>query len=80
MQQVTVEEASFHLTELMEAAVGGEEIFITKENGVSVRLVPHRSIVQEPVRKKRQFGNAKGLMTMAPNFDAPLDDFKEYME
>ena len=26
-----------------------------------------------------QFGSAKGKIKMAPDFDAPLDDFKEYM-
>jgi hypothetical protein len=34
----------------------------------------------EPERKKeRQFGCAKGQFQMAEDFDAPLDDFKEYM-
>ena len=26
-----------------------------------------------------QFGCAKGQIRMSPDFDAPLDDFKEYM-
>ncbi len=31
-------------------------------------------------KKKRQFGSMKGLVTyMAPDFNAPLDEFKEYM-
>ena len=30
--------------------------------------------------KERQFGTMKGLVTyMADDFDAPLDDFKDYM-
>lgn len=29
--------------------------------------------------KSRQFGAAKGLIKMAPDFDEPLEDFKEYM-
>jgi Protein of unknown function (DUF2281) len=29
--------------------------------------------------KKRQLGVAKGLITMSPDFDEPLEDFKEYM-
>jgi hypothetical protein len=28
---------------------------------------------------KRVFGSAKGKYTMAVDFDAPLDDFKDYM-
>jgi Protein of unknown function (DUF2281) len=29
--------------------------------------------------KAREFGFAKGKIKLAPDFDAPLDDFKEYM-
>lgn len=29
--------------------------------------------------KQRQFGIGKGSFVMAPDFDEPLDDFKEYM-
>ena len=29
--------------------------------------------------KERQLGAAKGLITMSPDFDEPLEDFKEYM-
>jgi hypothetical protein len=31
------------------------------------------------VLKKRQLGAAKGLIKMAPDFDEPLEDFKDYM-
>lgn len=30
-------------------------------------------------KKKPKFGCVKGQIKMAPDFDAPLDDFKEYM-
>jgi Protein of unknown function (DUF2281) len=39
-------------------------------------------MVQEvliPVRTRRQAGSAAGQIWMAPDFDAPLDDFQEYM-
>jgi hypothetical protein len=29
--------------------------------------------------RQRQFGYAKGFFKMAKDFDAPLDDFKEYV-
>ena len=29
--------------------------------------------------KKPKFGSAKGMFEMSPDFDDPLDDFKEYM-
>jgi hypothetical protein len=34
----------------------------------------------QPAPKKRRFGSAKDdILHIAPDFDAPLDDFKEYM-
>ena len=75
MQQVTLDEAKGHLSELIEAAIAGEEIFIMQGDQTSVQLVPR------PIKKRqRHFGSAKGLIFMSPDFDAPLDDFKEYME
>jgi len=35
---------------------------------------------QQPQKiKQRVFGSSKGLIKMADDFDAPLDDFKDYM-
>ncbi len=34
----------------------------------------------EPSKKKRIAGLMKGEIHIADDFDAPLDDFKEYME
>ncbi|HAO13533.1 MAG TPA: type II toxin-antitoxin system prevent-host-death family antitoxin [Planktothrix sp. UBA8407] len=28
---------------------------------------------------QRKFGSAKGLISMSPDFDEPLEDFKDYM-
>lgn len=55
MQQVTLDEAKAHLTDLIDAAAAGEEIFITKDESVSVQLVPR---LAKP--GKRQFGSARG--------------------
>lgn len=75
MQQVTLDEAKARLVDLLEAAAAGEEVYITKDEEMSVQLVPR------PARKrKRRFGSAKGLISMAPDFDAPLEDFKEYTQ
>ncbi len=34
---------------------------------------------QNPKVKNRKAGSAKGKFKLAPDFDAPLEDFKEYM-
>jgi antitoxin (DNA-binding transcriptional repressor) of toxin-antitoxin stability system len=75
MQSVTLEEARTHLIDLIDAATAGEDIFIRKNDSVSVQLVPQRAS-----RRTRQFGSAKGLIVMAPDFDDPIEDFKEYTE
>jgi len=33
----------------------------------------------KPKLKAREFGFAKGKITLAPDFDEPLDEFKDYM-
>jgi len=75
VQQVTLDEAVIHLSDLIEAAVRGEDVFITKDELHSVQLVPHMS-----KKRTRHFGSAKGLIIMAEDFDAELPDFREYME
>lgn len=75
MQTVTLDEAKTHLTDLIEAAAAGEEVFITKDENLSVQLVPRTA-----KKRKRQFGSAKGLISMGLGFDEPLEEFREYTE
>jgi prevent-host-death family protein len=74
MQQITVNEASQHLSDLIEAALGGDEIIIMKDNQPVVKLIPVL-----PIKHRRQFGSAKGMIKMSDDFDEPLEDFQEYM-
>jgi len=47
---------------------------------ITFLMKEHVSQVQQVKKpKKRTFGSAKGKYQLAPDFDAPLDDFKEYM-
>lgn len=34
---------------------------------------------EEPSSQKGGFGRSKGRYSLSPDFDAPLDDFKDYM-
>ncbi|HLP90404.1 MAG TPA: type II toxin-antitoxin system prevent-host-death family antitoxin [Nostocaceae cyanobacterium] len=74
MQQITLAEASQNLPALIEATLSGEEIIIIKDNEPVVKLIPVL-----PVKRRRQPGSAKGMVTMTDDFDAPLEDFQEYM-
>ena len=75
MHQVSIEEAKTTLPDLIEAAVGGDEVRIVKDDQHIVKLVPVSGTKPMP-----QFGSAKGLIEMAEDFDAPLEDFDEYAE
>jgi prevent-host-death family protein len=75
MHQVNIEDAKTHLPDLIDAAVNGEEVVITKDDQHIVKLVPVARAKPRP-----QFGSAKGLITMSDDFDEPLEDFEEYMK
>ena len=59
---------------MIEQVISGEEIIIAKGNKPVAKPV---SI--EQARPKRKLETAKGKFQIAPDFDAPLNDFKEYM-
>jgi antitoxin (DNA-binding transcriptional repressor) of toxin-antitoxin stability system len=75
MAQVTIHEAKTHLSKLIQRALEGEEIIIAKGKQPMVKLV----VVPE-MRKGRRIGGAHDvILDMAEDFNAPLDDFAEYM-
>lgn len=74
MQQIKLDEARERLPDLIDAVMGGEEVFIVEDGGRMVQLVP-----VAPSERRPQFGSAKGLIWMAEDFDDPLEDFNEYM-
>jgi antitoxin (DNA-binding transcriptional repressor) of toxin-antitoxin stability system len=75
MSQVTVEEAREHLDRLIEDARNGEVVVITREDEPLVKLV-----AVDGERRPRRPGSAKDvILYMADDFDAPLEDFKDYM-
>ncbi len=74
MLQVNLQEAAGNLSVLIQKAMNGEEVVIADEKSRMVKLVP----LQE-IKPKRRLGLAKGRIKMAPDFDEPLEEFKEYM-
>ncbi len=72
---VTLEEAASQLESLVKEAATGEEITITDGEIPLAKIVA----AQAPKRQPRQPGSARGMIWMAPDFDAPLEDFKDYM-
>ena len=74
--QVNIHEAKTQLSKLIQAAINGKQVIIARGNKPVVRLE-----VLPEARSHRVIGNAKDLiLSMAEDFDEPLEDFKEYME
>jgi prevent-host-death family protein len=71
---ISIEEAQAKLADLIHRLHSGEEVVITENNQPVARLVPARS---ESLHQPRQPGMLKGsVLYMAPDFDAPLDEFR----
>jgi antitoxin (DNA-binding transcriptional repressor) of toxin-antitoxin stability system len=75
MQQVDISVAQTQITELLQSALRGEEIIITRDNHPILKLI---QVSSQP--KRRQRGSARGQIWMAADFDEPLEAFKEYTE
>jgi prevent-host-death family protein len=74
MQTIDVSQANQRLPELIKQTISGDEVVITQAGKPIVKLVA----INEPSRKQRLFGSAKGLINMMNDFDEPLEDFKAY--
>jgi len=72
MTQLDISQAKSNLSNLLDLALEGQEIVITQDNQPVAKISP----IQKPLKR----GSAKGMVWMSDDFDAPLEDFKEYME
>jgi prevent-host-death family protein len=60
------------LARLVDEVTRGEEVVITRDGQPVAQIIP----IQR--KKPREFGSGKGTFIMAPDFDEPLEDFKDY--
>jgi prevent-host-death family protein len=78
MTTISIEEAQANLPDLIHRLSSGDEVVITENNHPVARLVP---TVTEPLPQSREPGFLRGsVLYMSPDFDAPLEDFRDYME
>ncbi len=77
MSTVTLQEAQAHLGQLIEGLQPGDVVTITNNDEPIACLTSSASAAKPP----RKLGTMKGsVLYMAPDFDAPLDEMKEYMK
>jgi len=71
MAQFNIATVKARLSELVDRALAGDEIIVARDNKPLLKLVPVDTAHRRP-------GSAKGRVRIAKDFDAPLDDFKDY--
>jgi antitoxin (DNA-binding transcriptional repressor) of toxin-antitoxin stability system len=76
LNTISLEEAQANLTELVENLAPGEEIMITRGQQAVAKLVGQGG----PVRKPRQPGGCKGMITLLVEDNEHLKDFAEYTD
>jgi len=79
MANLSIHEAQASLPDLVHRLAPGEEVILTENDRPVAKLVGAAPSVK--ARPVPQLGTQRGsVLYMAPDFDAPLEDFKEYME
>jgi antitoxin (DNA-binding transcriptional repressor) of toxin-antitoxin stability system len=75
MTNIPIQQAQLQLPELIHQLAPGGEVVITEND------LPIARIVQPAApQPKRKLGSLRGtVLYMAPDFDAPLDEFKEFV-
>jgi prevent-host-death family protein len=73
---ITVAEAKAKFSELMKRAEAGEEITVTRHGKAVARVMPP-AVPEEPLPR---IGALKGKIRIADDFDAPLEQFGEYVK
>lgn len=80
MKTISIQEAQATLSDLIHDLAPGDEVVITENDLPVARLAPSAPAagrVGSPV----PLGTLRGIVLhMAADFDAPVEDFKDYME
>ena len=81
MKFYALEESPPPLTVLVEEVKRGEEIVLTDHDQPVARIVsPAQALAGNGNHIRPRFGCLAGKIDLAPDFDEPLEDFKDYME
>jgi antitoxin (DNA-binding transcriptional repressor) of toxin-antitoxin stability system len=76
MPTMNLEDVQTHLQEVIDGLNPGEPLVITKDGEPVATLTRN-----QPQQAPRKAGSARDkIVWIAPDFDAPLEEFREYME
>lgn len=75
MSKFNIADAKTHFSKLVQKAMLGEEVIISKGNKPVLRLVP-----LDKAKRARKPGSGKGqILYVAPDFDVTPESFKAYV-
>jgi prevent-host-death family protein len=77
MSTVTIQEAQARLSDLIHRLAPGDEVVITENDEPVAKLARTEPKNQWPCKADSA---KETIHWMAPDFDEPLEEFKEYME
>lgn len=75
MEILDIDRALVQMSQLLEMAYNGTEIIITKNNQPMVKLVS----LHPPQKRPPLFGSDKDVISIADDFDEPLEEFNDYL-
>jgi prevent-host-death family protein len=70
---VDLKEARDQLAALVDQASRGDEVVLTDHGEPVARIV---AVARQG--RRREFGSAKGKITIGPDFDAPIEELSDY--
>lgn len=73
--EISVAEAKARFSEILKRAEAGETVVVTRHGKPVARVEAAQATPKLP-----RMGAFKGEIWMSDDFDAPLEDFKDYME
>ena len=76
MKTIPIHEAKTHFSKLIQKALSGEEIIISKGKKPVVKIVPIPGAQED-----RKPGGGTGILQwISPDFDEPLEEFDDFMK
>lgn len=79
MVRKEIDAVQVQLADALDAVEHGEEVVLIREGRPVARLVPMEAYALQALRGPRKAGSAHGLFTVPDDFDAPLEDFRDYV-
>lgn len=77
---IDISELDISVKDLLARLQRNHEIIITSSNQPVAKLTDiSEQVVEAVVPKRRQGGQSESIIWISPDFDEPLEDFKEYM-